>query len=110
MLLANLEEEEKALVPLADKNSLANYQLLTCGSKIAGLALIGRQSDIFLKLYSVNNEPDDHCSLSGDSGGNIISPASGGLEVDAAALRLMEDGASLAEMELEGLEGGVTIP
>ena len=58
MLLANLEEEEKALASLADKNSFA----------------------------------------------------SGGLEVDTAALRLVEDGASPAERELEGLEGGVTIP
>jgi len=33
--------EEKALAPLADEYSLANDQLLTRGSKIAGLALIG---------------------------------------------------------------------
>jgi hypothetical protein len=58
LLLANEEEEEKALASLADKYSLA----------------------------------------------------SGGLEVDTAALRLVEDGASPAERELEGLEGGVTIP
>jgi hypothetical protein len=35
--------EEKTLAPLADKDSLANGQLLTCGSKIAGLVPIGHQ-------------------------------------------------------------------
>lgn len=72
--------EEKALAPLANKDYLAKDQLLTCSSKIAGLALIGYQPNIFFKFYSINNEPDNCYSLAGDSSGNAILSAKGDLK------------------------------